>query len=120
MGSDVRVVVTVPAFGWLWSDHDVFLGHQRRYTLGQLERVLRTAGLRVEFGCYYFGLVLPAVAAVRLGQRLARGRRAAPKSDMRGFGSVSNTLLWAACRAELLVWRNNRLGGLSVFMRAVK
>src|SRR5215469_8497662 len=28
-----RFIVTVPALMWLWSGHDVFLGHFRRYTL---------------------------------------------------------------------------------------
>ena len=28
-----RFVVSVPAFMWLWSGHDVFLEHHRRYTL---------------------------------------------------------------------------------------
>jgi len=29
-----RFLITVPAFMWMWSGHDVFLEHRRRYTLG--------------------------------------------------------------------------------------
>lgn len=118
-----RFIVTVPAFQWLWSGHDVFLEHYRRYRLPQLEAVLAKAGLRVELGAYYYGAVLPAAAAMRLAHRLAHRfghRNAEPRSDMRPLHPALNTLLLAACRAELPLMRANRLGGLTVFARAVK
>src|SRR6185312_12671638 len=34
-------LISVPAFQFLWSGHDVFLEHKRRYTLRQLENVAR-------------------------------------------------------------------------------
>ena len=34
--SHARFVVSVPAFSWLWSAHDTFLEHRRRYTLRHL------------------------------------------------------------------------------------
>lgn len=115
-----RFIVTVPAFQWLWSGHDVFLEHHRRYTLPHLERVLREAGLRIEFGSYLYGAVLPAAAAMRLLRRLRGERADEAKSDMRVFGPVLNTLFWAACRAELPLFTRNRVAGLTVFARAVK
>ena len=36
-----RVLITVPAFQFLWSGHDVFLEHRRRYTLSQNRLQLR-------------------------------------------------------------------------------
>ena len=32
-----RLVLTVPAYTWLWSQHDVSMHHRRRYTLGRLD-----------------------------------------------------------------------------------
>lgn len=118
--SGARFVVTVPAFRWLWSGHDVFLEHHRRYTLPGLERVLRSARLRIEFGSYYYGAVLPAAALFRLGRRLLGDRGREPKSDMRQFGPLLNGLFWGACRAELPFLRMNRIAGLSVFALASK
>ena len=46
-------VVTVPAFGFLWSGHDVFLEHKRRYRLTEIETVMRDAGLAVARGAYF-------------------------------------------------------------------
>ena len=117
--SGARFIVTVPAFQWLWSGHDVFLEHYRRYTLGELEKTLREAGLEIEFGSYLYGSILPAVVAFRTAKRVLGGSRE-PQSDMRRFGRVSNRVLWSACRAELPFFKANRVAGLSVFVRAVK
>ncbi|MEJ0047979.1 MAG: hypothetical protein WDN04_19050 [Rhodospirillales bacterium] len=70
----------MPAFQFMWSAHDVFLEHRRRYTLNRLEEVVRRAGLRPVVGCYYYGLTLPLAAAARL---LQRDRDLKPRSDLR-------------------------------------
>ena len=114
-----RFIVTVPAFMWLWSAHDEFLEHLRRYTLGGIERVVRAGGLRVERACYFYGLLLPVAALSRRLERLRRHGGAA-RSQMRDFPPALNALLWSICRAELPVFRANRLAGLTVFVRAVK
>jgi hypothetical protein len=46
-------LVTVPAFQFLFSEHDVFLKHYRRYNRKQLLALLDSQGLRVE-QCHYF------------------------------------------------------------------
>jgi len=112
-------VVTVPAFTMLWSDHDVFLGHYRRYRLSHLEDVVSSAGLRVVRGAYYFGLVFP----VALARRLARGASpGAPilRSDLRRHHPAVNRLLSAVCRAELPLLALNRVAGLSAMCLARK
>ena len=77
------VVVTVPAYAWLWSGHDVALGHRRRYTARALRRLLADAGLRVEHLGYFNTVLFPAIAGVRLAKRWLGGgghdlRRPAP------------------------------------------
>ena len=118
--SGARVIATVPAFKWLWSGHDVFLEHYRRYDLPQLETTLTRAGLKIEFGSYFYGAVFPAAVAFRMAKRVMGDRGMEPKSDMRQFGPVMNGLFWGACRAELPFLKHNRIAGLSVFARAVK
>jgi 2-polyprenyl-3-methyl-5-hydroxy-6-metoxy-1,4-benzoquinol methylase len=114
--SGAHFLVTVPAFRFLWSGHDVFLEHKRRYTLGEIEAALRDAGLTVVKGAYYFGLVFPLAAAVRLATR----GEAEPKSSLKKHGALTNGLLTAACAAELPVFPINRLAGLSAFVLARK
>ncbi|HEV7545634.1 MAG TPA: methyltransferase domain-containing protein [Reyranella sp.] len=114
--SGAHFLVTVPAFGFLWSGHDVFLGHKRRYRLGEIEAVLRDADLEVMRGSYYFGLVFPLAAAVRLATR----NSGEPKSSLKKHGAITNSLLSAVCTAEVPLFPINRLAGLSAFVVARK
>ena len=114
--SGAHFLVTVPAFGFLWSGHDVFLEHKRRYRLGEIEAVMREAGLQAVRGSYYFGLVFPLAAAVRLASR----HTVEPQSTLRKHGAVANGLLGAVCAAELPLFPLNRLAGLSAFVLARK
>jgi hypothetical protein len=115
-----HVLVTVPAFKFLWSGHDEFLGHYRRYTLKQMVELLEGAGLKLEQRCYYFGLVFPLAATIRLLGSLGGKRAGAPQSDLRRHGAFTNGLLSLTCRMELPWFRFNRLAGLSVFCLARK
>lgn len=61
-----RLVVTAPAYQWLWSEHDVRLHHFRRYTLPQLRNVLSASGWDVERATYFNSLLFPLAAAARV------------------------------------------------------
>lgn len=114
--SGAHFLVTVPAFRFLWSGHDVFLEHKRRYTLPEIEKTLRDAGLTVVKGAYFFGFIFPLAAAVR---RATRGDTR-PRSNLSKQGALTNDLLTAVCTAELPVFPINRLAGLSAFVLARK
>jgi SAM-dependent methyltransferase len=62
-------VLTVPAFPFLWSEHDVAARHFRRYTLQSLTSLVPPE-LEIVHQTYFNALLFPAVAAVRLGMRL--------------------------------------------------
>jgi hypothetical protein len=112
------VVVTVPAFSFLWSGHDEFLGHLRRYTLQQAEQMIRSAGLTCRSGSYYFGALFPLIVAFRLGQNLLRNRSEAVSSDLSMPSPLVNSCLHTICRLEQPFFRLNRMAGLSVFCLA--
>jgi SAM-dependent methyltransferase len=65
------LVATVPAYQWLWSGHDVALGHRRRYTASRLRGVVERAGFRVLRVSYFSTLLFPALALLRAWKRLA-------------------------------------------------
>ena len=115
-----RFLITVPAFQFLWSGHDVFLEHKRRYRLNQIEEVVGRAGLTVKQGAYYFGAVFPIVLAIRiLNNVLQRGRYKAQSQLSRHHPLVNGTLA-AMSSAEMPFFPHNRLAGLSVFVLAEK
>jgi len=102
--------ITVPAFEMLWSAHDVYLEHYRRYTLPRLERTIRDAGAIPVSMHYFFGLIFPAVAMIRLLRR----KRPATRSDMAPISEPLNTMLKGICAVEQKLMRINRLAGVSV------
>ena len=68
------MLITVPAYPWLWSGHDVALGHRRRYTAGTLRSVVAATGLSLAHVGYFNTALFPAIAGVRLMKRAVGGR----------------------------------------------
>lgn len=63
-------LISVPAWQGLFTQHDVALGHYRRYRVEELTRTLARAGLTgVESGSLFFSLLLPRLVSkvVELG-----------------------------------------------------
>lgn len=59
------LVITVPAYQWLWSQHDESHHHHRRYTLRLLRRLLTGARWNIQRATYFNSILLPPIAAVR-------------------------------------------------------
>lgn len=68
------VIVTVPAFMFLWSPHDEVNQHRRRYTRAGLVRVLAGAGLEIERATYFNATLFPVAAVVRVAGRVLGAR----------------------------------------------
>lgn len=67
------MLVTVPAYAWLWSDHDDSHHHHRRYTAALLEQRAREAGLVVSRLGYFNSLLFPLIAGTRVARKLIGG-----------------------------------------------
>lgn len=94
-----RLVFSVPAHPWLWSDHDRALWHQRRYTRKTLQSLVEHAGLRLEWLSYWNAALFPVVAAWRvLGD--AGTRRSTPRSDARRTPGLVNRALLGVLTVE--------------------
>lgn len=69
-----QVLVTVPAYQFLYANNDRVAQHQRRYTRGRLAAVFEQAGLTVErnthSNIFLFPLILPAVLAIKVVEKL--------------------------------------------------
>jgi SAM-dependent methyltransferase len=97
-----RLMVTVPAYAWLWGRHDELLGHRRRYTTGSLRAVAVAAGFAVERLTYFNTLLAPPIMAVRLARTALRR----PGHDLGRPVPLVNRLLARsfAAEARLLRW----------------
>lgn len=118
-----RLLVSVPAYQWAWSDHDVHAGHHRRYTRFRLNAAVVSAGMRVDRASYGFAGVFPFFVAER-GLRRLRAVRRRDQAAQRGLTPVPRVvepLLIALCRAEARWLAEHDLAfGSSVFLAATK
>ncbi len=64
-----HLIVTVPAYQWLWTDHDEQLHHLRRYSRSELVQRVTGAGWDPVVTTSFNSLLLPVVAAARLVSR---------------------------------------------------
>lgn len=71
-----RVVLTVPAYPWMWGPHDQFLHHKRRYGRRVLRSKLLEAGWRIDRLSHFNLFLFPLAALVRAKDRLLRSRTA--------------------------------------------
>ena len=65
-----KILITVPAFPWMWSAHDVLNHHKRRYTRGTLRALVAGAGMRLEMISWFNSLLFPLAAAARVAGRI--------------------------------------------------
>jgi ubiquinone/menaquinone biosynthesis C-methylase UbiE len=103
-----NLIITVPAYSWLWSQHDVSLHHHRRYTLRRLCAAVGGTGWEPAVSSYFYTAMLPAVAAVRAAGKLRSSNNG--RSDLALTPPTLNRLLELPVRAESkLVERGVRL-----------
>src|SRR4051812_37985562 len=66
LSADGYVLVTVPAYQFLWSEHDVALHHFRRYTVSRLRDVLKENGFHLVRSSYIITFSFPLVVGYRI------------------------------------------------------
>jgi len=122
------MIITAPAFQFLFSSHDRFLKHYRRYTRKELLKIIETANLKLLRSGYFFMSLFPVRLFLSGYERLVSWKRVfnnpgigawnhgrvVTKSIeliLRGDNSLSNTLnqlgmkipglsVWALCKKQ--------------------
>ena len=109
-----RLLLAVPVYEWAWSEHDVALGHQRRYGRARLEEVVTAAGfVDVQARAFHSWLVPLAFALRRTPlRRLVQDR---PAETVSMGGARQNAV---GHRLAALDRRTSLPFGLSLFLTA--
>jgi len=116
-----KFLISVPAFNFLWSSHDDFLEHRRRYTLETLEKAVRAAGLEPLTLRYFFGMLFPAVAAMRIADRALNAGKEARESALKPASDWLTRAMVAVHDIErATLFPVNRLAGVTAFCLAEK
>jgi SAM-dependent methyltransferase len=87
-----RLLITVPAFPWLWSAHDEVNHHKRRYTRRTLSAAIGEAGLELELLSWFNSLLFPIAAAARLAGRVTGKEDSDDKLPPRPVNALFETL----------------------------
>ncbi len=89
------VVLTVPAYAWMFSYHDKQVGNLRRYTRREVADLLQNAGLQVIYGSYWNTLLFPLVV---LRRKIFPAKE--PTSDVRLYPAPVEALFNALMAIE--------------------
>jgi SAM-dependent methyltransferase len=124
-----KLIVTVPAFMWLWSYNDEINAHERRYTAPELRQKLELYGLRVKRISYNNFFLFPAIAGIRVLRPYNPGLKSPHldqepdvyQVDMEPIPEPANTVLHGAGWLEAEILERARLPfGTSVIAIAEK
>ncbi|MGH3413303.1 MAG: class I SAM-dependent methyltransferase [Marmoricola sp.] len=114
-----RLLVSVPAYRWAWSDHDVRAGHYTRYTRPRIVADLRAAGLTVDRATYAFMAVFPMFAAERAVRKLRAHNGGKSSDGVPQVGPLADRVLRGLSRVDQrLLQRHDLPFGSSVFVAA--
>jgi SAM-dependent methyltransferase len=102
-----HLIITVPAYDALWSEHDEINHHKRRYRAGQLKMLIQEAGFDVERLTYCnTALYLPVLITRKLKNawRSLSAKRSPgprpPRSDLGNYPHPINEALYGLMKAE--------------------
>jgi Methyltransferase domain len=124
---ETRLLITVPAFQSLFSSHDTFLGHYRRYSNGSLRHLVERSGFKVLDIGYFFGSLLPVRVAQVIKERVFGLKPDQPTSGIvtwtggKASAAIFSGTLVADARLSIALGRVGlRLPGLSNYAICVK
>ncbi len=92
-----KLLLTVPAYKFLWTVHDDASHHKRRYLKNQLVRLVQTAGFKIIYSSYFDTFLFPIITVARLVNNI-RGK--ACGTDISMPPKVLNSLLTSIFASE--------------------
>lgn len=96
------LIITVPAYQWLWSAWDVALHHRKRYTRGSLSKVLVTSGFTIIHTNYMYSFLLIPVICVRVFKSFMFKTKKYP-SDFKLSSPILNRVMLTLARVERIM-----------------
>lgn len=112
------LLVTVPAYGFLWSEHDEALKHRRRYTAHELRNKLTNCGFEIERSSYFITTLFFPILFLRIYQGLFK-KSIHPQTALVLLPNWLNSTLIALHAMERRLYRMMNLPfGVSIVVQA--
>lgn len=111
---DGIIFIAVPAFQFLWSEHDIALSHFRRYSSKTLKSVTKQAGLQYVWSSYIISFLFPFIAVYRIVSRIKQNK-SNPKPTLVSFPNFINKIFQKILFLESKILQKSKLPfGLSL------
>jgi len=95
------LLITVPAFNFLWSRHDELNHHFRRYRLKDIKRMLNLNGFEVEKATYIYFFLFPFLVIVRILQKFIPEKLTFSSVELKLPPLFINKILICLCLIEV-------------------
>ena len=120
LSSGGRLILTVPAYSWLFSYWDQASGHYRRFSLAQITQLIEACGLKLVKTSYLYSFLMPIAIPFRLIKHHLFLNQV-PPSDLVKLPWLINKLLFGLATLEQLLLSYIHLPfGLSIVCIAEK
>ena len=108
-----RLIITVPAYQWLYGHHDEYLHHKRRYSKKELIKAAIHSGYKINRITYFNTILFPIALVVRVYEKI-KGKNF-EKGSINKQGKWSNEILRYLFEIEkIILKRANFHYGLSM------
>jgi SAM-dependent methyltransferase len=114
------LLVTVPAYGFLWSEHDEALHHRRRYAAHELRNKLTVAGFEIERCSYFITSLFFPILFIRILQGIFKNSTHPKTSHVELPGLFSKMIIWLLAMEQWLIRYINLPFGVSIVCTARK
>lgn len=104
-----KVLITVPAHPYLWSEHDDALHHYRRYRKKEFQAQLEKADFEIVRHTYAIAILYYPIVVFRLAQRLLKPRKDGPKTHLIDLPKPINAFLIRLLQFEGWIMRKMNL-----------
>ena len=102
LARDGRILITTPAFDWLWTSHDRLNHHVKRYTAGEMRDLVRKAGLEPIDTRYLFQSLVAPKLLVRMAEALRTSGPSVPRVPPRPINRALET--WFRTENAIAGW----------------
>lgn len=72
LNSGGKLIISVPAYMFLWSHHDELNNHYRRYTSKSLKKILLKTGFKIEKITYWNTIMMPGILLFKKLEKISK------------------------------------------------
>lgn len=88
-----KLIITVPAYNFLWSDEDNHDGHFRRYNIKNISEVLIKHGFKIDYKSYFFSVLPIPIFILRTIPTFLKIKRKYSVETYQKENTIDNTFL---------------------------